>query len=216
MNKVKNGKQRKQPQQPERIDRASVQENGKKIIGLVAGGCAALCILLIVILCVVAYVLYQRGQRERLDAPHTMVTRTEEGTGESAEIFAIETEYIYMEVPLPSYMSGKDSGLYVTLSSNDGSITLYVSGECVGCTVIPPDDISFAQKYTTVIEEIFMSGQTCKRTAYMLKDAGTYELYEVSCTKGEEEAHVGGECKGGWSKVIECDRMVKGMVVENI
>lgn len=217
MVKAKKIKKQSKTKLPKKPVQTNDQEKGKKLMAGVVGGSCLLAIILGTVLLIIGYNLYQNWQGEDTDeTTESDAEQSNEETVPQTSIYAVETDYIYLEVPLPDFMSGKDSGLYVTLSSNDDSITLYVAGECEGCTVVPLDDSSFTKEYTTVIEEITMNGQTCKRTAYLLKDAGTYELYEVSCTGGDEEVHVWGECTGDWSKVVACDEIVKSMVVENI
>jgi len=132
------------------------------------------------------------------------------------EIYEDETDYIYIKALIPESFSGKTSAMYTTFSSDDGTITLYVSGECDGCTVIPqgPNE-EFNQKYTTETQTLEIAGQSCSRTAYKLIENSLYELYEISCISQEEEVHIWGECKGDIETLNLCDEIAKHIEVTN-
>ena len=129
-----------------------------------------------------------------------------------------ETDLIYFTANIPQDMviEAKMSDLYITLKSDDNFITLYISGECEGCTVVPAGNEVFVDDYEIGNENLIINGDTCSRDAYISKITNQYELYEVSCLDGDEEIHIWGTCKDTIEQIGLCDEIVEGMVVENL
>ena len=177
------------------------------------------------LLILASYISYHLGKNSNKDATSTCITTTTTSVSSTApstqvsipdgwKTYSAETEFIYLSAVIPDDMSGKISELYITLSSADKLITLYVAGECEGCTVVA-EGTNYEETYTVETNNLMMNNETCTRKAYKANTTGLYDLYEASCL-GDEEVHIWGTCNGSKTQLDLCDQISEKMVVENL